>query len=98
MEALRCELNAARACGSWSPGVAAFEALERKFAELETAAPRQGPSNAPSSHPTQQNVLQLLTQQQERFEDMLAAKNLELDGFRQQVEALLAATQQLRCA
>jgi hypothetical protein len=76
--------------------VAAFAALERKIAEIETRAPGPGTSNAGSNQLAQQLVVQLLTQQHHQFEVMLATKNLELDGFRQQVDALLAAAQQLR--
>jgi hypothetical protein len=76
--------------------VAAFAALERKIAELETTPPWAGLSNAESNQLDQQYAVQLLTHQRQRFEVVLAAKNLELDGFRQQVDALLVAAQQLR--
>jgi hypothetical protein len=40
-------------------------------------------------------VMQLL-QQQQQYEAVLAAKSAELEGFRQQVDALLEAAKQLQ--
>lgn len=97
---LRKELDAARARGSWLPGVAAFEALERKIAQLEaTSAAR--PANksvvtVEGSGLSEQHVLQLLSQQQQQFEALLTAKNVELEGFKQQVDALLDAASRLQ--
>lgn len=99
--ALHAELRAARARGSWSPGAAAFEALERKIQALEAAAAAKSAAGASLGSPArgadaQPAVVLQLLQQQQQYEAMLAAKNAELEGFRQQVEALLVAAKQLQ--
>jgi hypothetical protein len=97
--ALQSELAAARARGAWSPGAAAFQALERKINALEAAAAataRPGGSSPIKGNAAQQTVLQaLLQQQQQQYEAAMAAKSAELDAFRRQVDELLAAARKL---
>jgi hypothetical protein len=83
--ALRSELSVARARGAWSPGAATLDALERKIAALEAAAAAQQ-----QQQPQQQSSLL-----QQQYEHLLAVKNAELESFRQQVDALLAAATRL---
>jgi hypothetical protein len=100
-EALRTELAAARARGSWLPGVAAFEALERKIAALEAAAGAPPPSRHLRQAATGMSEAEQAALQQQQllllqYQAVLAAKDAELGGFRQQVDDLLAAVRLLQ--
>lgn len=82
--------------GAWAPGVAAFDALERKIAALEAAATHEATAKDAGGRGDERHVVELLLQQQHEFEVVMAAKNAELSGFRRQVDALLQAVAQLQ--
>lgn len=103
--ALRAELRVARSRGGWTPGVATFEALERKILALEASASAKSAALPSFGSPvkgmlapavSEPPVVMQLLQQQQQYEAVLAAKSAELEGFRQQVDALLKAAKQLQ--
>jgi hypothetical protein len=107
--ALRSELAVARARGVWSPGAATLGVLERTVEALQAAA---AVSAAQAAAQQQAAVQQLLDRRdaragvpdqlvqvaalQARYEELLAAKNAEVEGFRAQVDGLLDAARQLQ--
>lgn len=90
MSALQSEVAHCRAKGRWTPSAAAFEALERKISSLE-AAHRQS---------VDQHMQAVTAAEMQavvgRYEQLLAAKDVELQGFRVQLDALIAAAKQLQ--
>lgn len=91
---LKLELKQCRAQGKWTPTAAAFEALEKKINSLE-AAQRQKAEYQQQQQSLQLAELQLVVQ---RYEQLLAVRDAELQGFRAQVDALLSTAKQLQAA
>ncbi|KAF8056104.1 hypothetical protein HT031_006455 [Scenedesmus sp. PABB004] len=96
--AARHELAMARSGAGWGPSAAAFDALERKLASLEAAQRQQSLQQSQTQSQSQQQLGLLpglggaeLGAVVAHYEARLAAKAAELDGFRSQLDALLAA-------
>lgn len=90
VSALQQEVAHCRSSKRWSPSAAAFEALERKIISLETAQRQRVEQQLQSVTAAE---LQAVVS---RYEQALAVKDVELQGFKIQLEALITAARHLQ--
>ncbi len=91
VEGMERDLRSARAGLAWTPTASDFAALERRMAECEAAAQRRE-AHWRSVAVQQRRAAEARGEQlKAQFEGALAAKEQQVDGFRRQLDGLLAA-------